>query len=105
MTYMVHKFLPFLKNGMMDIELDSIRGFTALHTSAISNSPYMAQLFLENGADPNSVEKEWGLTPLGLALLSKCEDTCKLLIEHGSDILKIDNNGKSSLFCASKILI
>ena len=66
-------------------------GLTPLHYAAMHDSPHVAKLLIDHGADVNVKMLDWinaldGGTPLHLAAAVNAPRIAKLLIDHGADV-------------------
>ncbi|XP_052242345.1 uncharacterized protein LOC127852430 [Dreissena polymorpha] len=76
-------------------------GLTPLHYASMNGHICAVELLCEAGAEPNTVDKRTGRTPLHMALASKSnftpEGLVKKLVHYGADPEKKDLSGKSAM--------
>lgn len=63
----IGKFLEYFSEEGFDIDFKDDRGRTLLHNAVQKNEPSIVELLVEEGADPNILDKD-KYSPLGLAL-------------------------------------
>jgi len=66
-----------------EVIIRNMDGLTALHQAVRSNHYEVAKFLLENGADPEVVEYETGLTAMDMAQSNENEDLVNLLLQYG----------------------
>ena len=71
------------------------------HTSAFYNSPDVARLLIEHGAEINPRDRD-GKTPLHGTVYHNYVDIARTLIKHGADIHLKDNDGSTPLALAAE---
>ncbi|XP_039528150.1 palmitoyltransferase akr1 [Pimephales promelas] len=71
-------------------------GFTALHFAALHGNRPVAELLLNNGADPN-IPCDAGQTPFHFACRNGNIYIMHKMMQHGADLQILDEQGKSSL--------
>ncbi|XP_058815621.1 ankyrin repeat domain-containing protein 49 [Topomyia yanbarensis] len=77
-------------------------GYTALHKACYNNSQTMAELLLQNGADPNA-RTELGWTPLHSACKWNNAECVALLLQHGADINAVSQGDQAPLHIAASV--
>jgi ankyrin repeat protein len=77
-------------------QADSL-GQTPLHWAVVKGYTEICKLLLENGADPNIAETEYGYTPLHLAVMYAFIDIVKMLIAKGANVNAQDNSNRGAL--------
>lgn len=95
-NYDIVKYL--LENGVSG-EQKNEKDFTAL--ARASDSPEIAKLLLENGAQINKIGYH-GTTPIMHAAREGCVESVKLFIEHGADVSIKSNRGYTAKKYAKK---
>lgn len=79
----------------------SLGGITPLYLAAQNNSPKVAKLLIDNGANIEAKDNQ-GRTLLSIASRFNCIDTVRLLIEAGADVNQvIEDIGYTPLHCAA----
>lgn len=76
--------LQFIQKGC-PIDATDHEGITALHYCIINDYAALAQLLLEQGANPNTLTPDTHVTPLAIAALEKNATLAQLLIQYGAD--------------------
>jgi len=62
----------------------------------------MTKMLLEKGANPNTVEREYGQTPLHRAAMRGRKAAAEMLLAHGADMNTRDWYGKTPLSLAKE---
>jgi uncharacterized protein len=70
----------------LDVNVRTTTGATPLHFAAASGNSETVGILLDNGADVNATEPQWGQTPLMFAAASGRTDIVKLLVAHGAAV-------------------
>jgi ankyrin repeat protein len=76
--------LSLLENGA-EVDMQDIKGKTALMFATVSSSQAMVQLLLESGANPNIMDLA-GNSPLRIAAITGNVTIARLLMANGADI-------------------
>lgn len=79
-------------------------GFGAIHYAAMSDNPYIIDLFLDNGADKDEKATIHNLTPLHVAITQNKDLAVGALIRHGANKESENSNGDTPLQMALKQL-
>jgi len=93
-----------LSNGMVDVDGNEDIYFdhgAPLHGAAFNGHKEMAQILLQNGANPNLVADGGRRTPLYAAVYENRLEVARLLIESGADANASDENGYTALHRAA----
>jgi len=86
-----------------DIEIMDQDGRSALSvavTCESDNAAKLVTLLVDNGANPNLVDKD-GMSPLLIAAFEGKHQVCEILLENNSDMDHADKEGKTALFAAA----
>ncbi|KAL4866867.1 ankyrin repeat-containing domain protein [Aspergillus spectabilis] len=76
-------------------------GFTPLATAVVEGHPEVVKLLLANGADINTRDKLYQLSPIFWAISFEREDIANVLIDEESiDLASRDRYGRTPLHCA-----
>ncbi len=76
--------------------LDS-EGITALHYALIHEWPELAELLLDQGANPNALALDTGVSPLIMAALNQQRAMVRLLLKYGANPYLPAGDGKTAL--------
>ncbi|MDR2586574.1 MAG: ankyrin repeat domain-containing protein [Prevotellaceae bacterium] len=79
-----------------DIDIGHSDGYTiqdALYVAVMSEDVCLVKLLLNNGADPNRFNSEYGLTVLSICCANGFYDIAKLLIESGANVDGVGDTG------------
>jgi uncharacterized protein len=79
----------FLLDLGVSPDVENAQRERGLHMAAYSNSPRVAQLLLERGAEVDPVESNWSNTPLGAAVYSQHPKMIELLGRVSRDIWEL----------------
>jgi ankyrin repeat protein len=98
----VDQIYQLLKDGANLNETDPFTGDTPLHLlcARADVPPYMVEMFLEEGADPNATNNE-SLTPLMVAVDAQDTSKTRLLIHHKALVDIQTSNGNTALHRAA----
>src|SRR5204862_3258127 len=72
--------------GRAGVNVTTTTGASALHFAAASGSTEAVRSLLDNGADLNAREPQWGQTPLMFAAASGRTDVIGVLLARGADV-------------------
>ena len=75
---------------------NKVFNYLPIHIAVMKDNPYTTTLLLENGANPNSRDREWR-TPLHWAALVRDSQTASLLIEYKANPNYLDAFGLTPL--------
>jgi ankyrin repeat protein len=71
-----------------------------LHAACYSNNLDVVVAALDGGADVNSTNNRFAITPLHVAIMKGHVDVVQLLINRGANIFAVDTDGRSALHLA-----
>jgi ankyrin repeat protein len=91
-----------LANGA-DVNAADRWGWSLLHYTALHGDADTTRMLLDKGANPNTVERQRGLTPLHCAALRRGKKTvAEMLLAHGANMDTRDWDGKTPLSLAKE---
>lgn len=94
--------LELLLDYGADVNTAGRKGFSLLHYAADNGNANMTRMLLDNGANPNIVERGSGQTPLHRAALDNKKTVAEMLHAHGADMNARDWYGKTPLSLAKE---
>ena len=80
---------------------DVSAGTAAILHNIPQSRPDVTRLLLEHGADVNTLNVNYGKTPLHIAAANQRIDAVRVLLEHGADVDAKDKNGETAFQLAS----
>ena len=69
-----------------------------MHYATTDEHKEIIELLINNGADINAVDNEFGMTPLFSVAIDVQEDALCTLIENGAEVNISDNYGRTPIF-------
>eukprot|EP01031_Cornospumella_fuschlensis_P027703 gene27703-33462_t len=100
----MHALTALLDYKVIDLnirETSLMGGHAPLHLACMENKPIMAELLLQNGADPSlKSNSTLGETPLMICCKHGHLKCAQVLLQHGASVDTLDNFGNNASFWA-----
>ncbi|KAL9131206.1 MAG: hypothetical protein Q9217_000808 [Psora testacea] len=94
------KVVRAFHSNSANLDPEALDGITPLWLAACHGHLSTLRFLLSHGANPNTINKDTGLSALHVAI-KKGEEACAdLLISHGADVHNVARNGKTTLWHA-----
>lgn len=94
------KICDLFINGGMDINSRDENGTPLLNIAVRNDNEDFVKLFIDLGADINSVSQDRGYTPVMDAVWKGNKEIAKILIEEGAELNTINKEGQTNLVLA-----